>query len=254
MSTMKQICWSLLIIAVFTACGKKGQLVPPEALVPAAVENLAARQQGEDFVVTWSAPAREQGGRPLRDLAGFQLLLRRFPQGASSCASCPDSWQLLAAVDADKPDNVQRSGNLFIYRDKGLKPDMTNQYRLLALSRSGGISRPATTPEMRLHPVPLPPMVKAVTTPTAIRLELSPQGASPVPMGYNIYRRLAGTAGEPLPYNKAPVTGPTWEDQGVELGNRYLYSATSLVKADNGLAESLPSPEVEILFSLPEIR
>jgi hypothetical protein len=57
-----------------------------------------------------------------------------------------------------------------------------------------------------------------------------------------------------LPVNRAPVTGPSWDDQGVEFGTTYRYRATTLVKTDGDLVESDPSPEVEILFTQQELR
>jgi hypothetical protein len=236
----------------FTACGRKGVLMPPEALVPAKVEALRVSQQGDIFQVLWNAPTREQGGRPLKDLAGFRLLKREVLPGGVDCASCPDSWQLLSTVELDFPGEVKRSGNYFIYRDRGVKPEATVQYRLLALSKTGGISSPATTESRRKLPPPSPPQLQATALPTAIRLtfvrQSPPEGTK---TGYNIYRREPGEQPSPFPINAAPVTDTVWEDPMPRYGKTYLYTATSVATVDNLQVESAPSNEAKILFIMP---
>lgn len=258
---MKSVVRNTLIVltaigmATVSACGRKGALVPPEALVPAAVDTIAVQQQGWDFLITWSAPDKEQGGRPLRDLAGFKLLRRRVLPAEADCSACGNAWQPIADIDLDLPKNVQQSNGAFIFRDALVAPATACQYRLLAKSRSGGVSRPATSPVKKILPVPSPPDLKASITPTGISLELAPRGLAFADVaGFNIYRRHAGTAPDPLPLNRAPITGPVWEDRQVDFGSTYRYGATTLVKINGDLVESAPGTEVELVFTQPEIR
>jgi len=245
----------LLILPLCFSCGRKGQLIPPEALVPATVGNLQVQQQGESYRISWSAPGKEQSGRPLRDLAGFQLLRRELLPGGQDCAACSDAWQLIATVDLDLPLNVEKSGGSYIYRDRGVKPTSSNQYRLVAFSKSGGISRPVTSPLKKFLPPPSPPVLKATTTPTAIRLELQPREATPQEIaGYNIYRRTGSEPMPPLPLNRIPLTEPVYEDMAVAYGSSYRYAASLLLKSGDDLVESEPSPEIEVLFSEPQLR
>ena len=252
---MKLLVYLFLFSAVLAACGRKGPLIPPEALVPAAVDTLTVQQQGGDFLVSWSAPGKEQGGRPLRDLAGFQLLRHQLLPGEADCSACTDAWQLLVTVDLDLPVGVQQSGGRYLYRDTTVTAGAGQQYRILATSRSGGISRPATSPVKKIHPAPLPPALQAGLTPTGISLTLAtPAPAGPDFAGFNLYRRTPQGVADPLPLNRAPITGPTWEDQLVEFGTSYRYRATTLIKTEGDLVESTPSPEVEILFVQQELR
>jgi len=244
-----------LTVALLAGCGKKGALIAPEALVPAAVQELRVQQQGADFRITWQAPTREQGGRPLRDLAGFRLQRRDISPDGNDCAACPDSWQLLTTVDLDLSGEVRKSGATFIYLDRGLPPESSSQYKLLALSRSGGSSAAAMSPLKKMQPVVPAPAIKAELQPSSIRIAFTftpPAGAKL--LGYNIYRRL--TAAEPLllPLNSAPLPQAVWEDQQLQFGQSYRYSATALVELGGESVESLPSPEVELVFSLQELR
>jgi len=238
-----------------SGCGRKGPLLPPDALVPAAVQDLTVQQQGEEFRVSWSAPSKEKGGRPLRDLAGFRLYRRNIAGDGSDCSSCPDSWKLLTSIDLDMPGITRQSGAPFSYRDKVPATGSTSQYRLLAVSRSGGVSAPATSPLKKLHPVILPPTLQAAVLPAAVRLEIgySPVGKAKV-AGFNVYRRLNQNDPAPFPLNSAPLGQAVWEDQQVEFGRSYRYSATVLLEQEGEIVESLPSAEVELLFTLQELR
>lgn len=256
--TMKQVVWIIsttaLVLMLLACCGKKGQLIPPEALVPAAVQNLLVQQQGADFRITWQAPTREQGGRPLRDLAGFRLL-RRDASTGGDCSSCPDAWRLLTAVDLDLPGETRQSGSTYIYRDRGLTQGSVSQYQLLAFSRSGGSSAATTSSPKKMLPVIPAPVVKAELLQSAIGITCTftpPAGAQL--LGFNIYRRQSGAAPVLMPLNATPTLLTTWEDQQVQYGLTYRYSATALVKIDGETVESLSSLEADLSFSLQELR
>ena len=240
---------------LLTGCGKKGLLMPPEALVPAAVQNLLVQQKGADFRITWQAPTKEQGGRPLRDLAGFLLQRRDLFTDGNDCASCPDSWKQLTAIDLDFPGETRKSGSTFIYFDRGLPPGSTSQYKLLALSRSGGRSSPVTSPLKKMLPAITAPVIKAALLPASIEIAFTftlPDGAKL--LGFNVYRRLSAAEQSLLPLNGAPILPATWEDQQLQFGQAYRYSATALVEIGGETVESLPSAEAELLYSLQELR
>src|SRR6185369_4580988 len=236
-------------------CGKKGALIPPEALVPASVRDLNVVQTGQDFRITWKAPIKEQGGRPLKDLSGFLLLRRDATVEGGDCPSCPDSWKLLSTIDLNTPESAGKSGDLFIYFDKGVEKGNRSQYRLTALSRSGGKSRPEDAPVKKMFQPPPPPTIKATLQPSSIRIGFA-QGKTkgPAVIGFNVYRRTAGAAPPLLPMNPEPVTGSSWDDLSLEYGSSYLYSATALSKIEDEIVESLRSEEIEILFRQLELR
>lgn len=245
----------LLSAAATFGCGRKGALVPPEALVPATVQNLAVQQQGADFRITWAAPTKELGGRPLRDLAGFRLQRRDIAGDGSDCASCSASWQLLTAVDLDLPGETRQSGSTFIYFDRGRTPGSTSQYRLLALSKSGGSSSPATSPLKKMQPPVLAPAIRATVLPASVSIgfDFTPPAGAKL-LGFNLYRRQIGAPPSLLSLNNAPIGQRSWEDQQLQFGQTYRYAATALVEIGGEQVESLPSAETEVLFSLQELR
>jgi len=252
---MKLSRYLILALLLLSACGRKGALLPPDSLVPAAVQNLKVQQSGDAFRITWSAPAKEKGGRPLRDLAGFRLFKRIMAGDGTDCFACEDAWKLLAEVDADNPGETVKSGTTFISFDRHIPVGQSSQYRLLVLSKSDGISPPATSPLLKAQP-PMPaPLLKTAVLPASIKLEFAyvPQ-AGTVLAGFNVYRRSDKTAPALLPLNPEPIAAAFWEDLQIEFGRSYWYSVAALVKINGETVESHRSEERELLFSLQELR
>jgi predicted small lipoprotein YifL len=257
---MKQLTSKILLLLSFalvslSACGRKGALLPPEALVPASVRDLNVVQTGQDFRITWKAPEKEQGGRPLKDLSGFLLFRRDATPEGGDCPSCPDSWKLLSSIDLDMLATFQKSGDLFIYFDKGGEKGRRFQYRVTAFSKSGGRSSPADAPVKKLFQPPPAPTITATLQPGSIRIGFAPgKAADTAAIGFNIYRRTAGAAPPLLPFNKEPVTGTSWEDLSLEYGSSYRYTAAALSQIEGEIVESPHSEEIEILFRQLELR
>jgi len=252
---MKRLLLLILALLTLSACGKKGQLMPPEALVPAEVQNLKVQQSGEELMISWSAPSKEKGGRPLRDLAGFRLFKRIIAGDGTDCSACPESWLLLAEVDSANPGTgATKSGSTYIRHERHIPAGQTSQYRLLALSRSGGFSSPATSPLVKFQsPVPAPG-IKGTVLPASVRLEFTfAQPADAKLAGFNVYRRTDKTEPALLPLNPAPLPGNAWEDTGVEFDRSYRYSATALVVVNGETVESRRSEEIDILFKLQDL-
>lgn len=255
MTHLKYACSFLILLSILAGCGRKGALLPPEALVPAAVQDLKVQQSGNEFRLTWSAPDREKGGRPLRDLSGFRLYKRIIAGDGSDCSECPDAWNLLASVDAANPQGAGRSGPVFTHFDREIPSGQTSQYRLVAFSNSGGVSPPATSPLRKFRsPLP-PPALKAAALPASIRLDFAyPADGQNRVAGFNVYRRQDKKTAPLLPVNPLPIKETVWEDMQVAFGQSYSYSATALLEINGETVESLRSPEIDLNFNLQELR
>lgn len=245
----------LVAAASIAACGKKGALVPPEALVPAPSSDLQVRQQGDGFRISWTAPSKEERGRPLRDLAGFRLYRHEVLPPGEDCLACAESWLLVRSVDLEYLRGVQRSGDRFFCQDRDVRTGTAYRYSVTAVSRKGAVGRPAFIEPRKKVAAPLPPALQAQPSPTAVTLEFV---AIPLPnsdrLGFNVYRRRSGEPAPVVPLTPAPVPGPTYTDQQLDRAETYRYTVTAVVRVDGEEVESEPSNEVEAALSPPEFR
>lgn len=250
---MRRFLFLLLLLILF-GCGKKGPLVPPEALVPAAVNDLFVAQKGEYFQLFWSEPTREVGGGRLTNLAGFELFRREVLPPAEDCEQCPTAYRLLKKVDLDYLRDVDRLGNLLLVNDNGVETGKIYQYKVISRKKDGTPSPESNRARRQKVNPPLPPEVKATSQATSIVIELNPAQVEPAAVlsGYNIYRWRTGQSSPPFPLNDKPVTGNTFEDQRVERGVTYSYAVRTLVKAAGEDVESAPSNQVSGALTEPD--
>jgi predicted small lipoprotein YifL len=234
---------SLLILSALTGCGKKGALIPPEALVPAPVSNLAVAQKSGFFQVSWSAPTKEQGGRRLTDLAGFILFRRVLLPAELDCDECPGAYAERARITLDYLGETRQVGNLYLFDDHDLKESVSYQYKVRSFSVEGAESRDSNRAHRTAVTPPLPPVLEALSSSTGVVLAFVaiPPEAGKL-LGYNIYRSQKGEPAPLSPLNPKPVSANKYEDKALLLGVHYSYSVrTVAVMPNEELVESAPS-------------
>lgn len=249
----KMLLISLLAAIVLLAgCGKKGALIPPEALVPAPVADLQLAQRGDTFRLSWSAPSREESGRPLKGGIRFRLQRREVLPPGQDCSACPEVWKLLAEIDPAVFTGLERSNGRFTYTDRAALPDLTYQYRVQAVDASGGLSRVTLLPPRQRLAPPLPPVLQAKAGANGIHLEfVAPTLASrETNVGYLLLRQEAGQP--PRQLTTAPVSAVSFVDHEVRLGSTYRYIARTVATIAGQTVESADSNEAGITVTLPE--
>ena len=245
MTALRGVLHGILLVtalALLSGCGKKGALVPPEALVPAPVSNLALAQKGEEIQVSWSAPSRQEGGAPLRDLAGFLLFRRPVLPPAEECEACPGAYSQLARVDIDYPQGARRVGDLWLYSDRDPRKGSAYQYKVRSFTADGARSGDSNKARRSVLAPPPPPVLEVLSSASEIVLAfvaLPPEEGTLV--GYNIYRSKKGDDLPLSPLNPAPVTGNTYQDQEPLIGVAYSYAVTSVAEVGGETVESAPS-------------
>jgi predicted small lipoprotein YifL len=247
--------WFCLFMALFVAaCGKKGPLIPPEALAPAPITDLRVTQTGDRFTLCLSPPSRDEGGRPLKNPAAFRVLKHEVLPPGEDCEECPTAYLPFQTVDLEYPRNVMRFGNLYCLFDTDLVPGKTYKYKVYSFLNDGTTSRDSNKVQRKFLSPPAAPVLRGTSSPTGVVLEWAapPHPETGTIVGFNIYRGESAATMSPSPINKEPVKGTRYEDKTVVLGIHYIYTVRSLANVADELVESVSSNKVAGELKFPE--
>ncbi|MDR3580639.1 MAG: fibronectin type III domain-containing protein [Oryzomonas sp.] len=240
----------LISIALLSAsgCGKKGALLYPDMLVPAAVSALTVSQSGTSVKIAFELPGKDLAGRPLKDLAGATIFKRvESSLQQPDCPACTDDFRIFRKVYLDLPDTTQIYGNKMVLLDGETSRNTAYSYYVVPFVRDNSVGANSAPVRVRVTLPPLPPVLQVLPAPTEIKLEfvaLAPDEGTLA--GYNVYR---GAKDEPMPYlplNNEPLKDTVYVDSGLERKVTYRYVVRSVVRMPwGGIAESVPSNEEE---------
>lgn len=248
-SAMRKLACLLLAAVAITACGKKGPLLYPDMLVPAAPSDVSVQQSGSSVKLSFALPSKDLAGRNFAGLSGVTILKRDEAAGQSpGCSACTTDFFLFRKLNLDLlPPDTRRYGNLLILQDGAVQAGRAYTYRVSALTADnleGALSAPVT---VNVVPTLPPPVLQAISQPTEIQLEFT--GLPPAEgaiAGYNIYRVMKGDELPLKPLNREPLTANRVADMGLERGTSYVYGVRSVVRLPSGvMVESSLSNEAE---------
>jgi predicted small lipoprotein YifL len=247
--------FSVIIVSLFLfGCGRKGPLIPPEALVPAPVNDLAVTQRGESFLVSWSIPDKDGGGRPVRDVSYFRLFKREVLPPDEDCEACTDAYRVFKEVYLDYLRDARRVGNRLFISDAAVTTGVTYQYKVTSYLKDGTPSPDSNRFRLKkIAPFPAP-FLKAISTPTSIVLhwEEKEMTGDAKARGYNIYRWRANDPPAIVPLNDTPIQASDFEDFRLERGVSYVYALRGVAEADGRQVESAFSNEVKGALTEPD--
>lgn len=249
---MNRLWWPALVAGLSLlagACGRKGALVYPDMLVPAA-PSVTARQSGAAVKLQFSIPAKDRSGQSVQGLAGMKISRRVHDAGQKDvCRSCTTDFTLFRTIYLELlPHDIQRFGNQMILVDSDIHAGNLYSYRVVPFLADGVEGAASTVADVSVS-IPLsPPVVSIESQPTEVKLHLSmsSMGSAGQVLGYNLYRTSAPAVRSYLPLNSEPVRGNDYTDSSLERGVRYRYSATALIVQETGtVVESRESDAVE---------
>lgn len=249
---MSAIWLSALVVGLSlmaTACGKKGALIYPDMLAPAAPAAVTAQQSGSVVKLQFALPDKDRAGRPVQGVAGVKISRRSADTAQKDvCRSCMTDYRLFRTLYLDHfPADTQRFGNLLILLDSDVSAGNSYSYSIVPFTNDGVDGTSSPTADARVV-TPLPaPALKIESLPTEIKLQISSQPLkSGSLLGYNLYRSPGASARSYQPLNREPLKGNEYVDSALERGVKYRYSARALiVLAPGDIAESAESDEVE---------
>ena len=124
----------LLVTAIaLSACGRKGPVRPPLASLPLAPTEFVIDQQGNDFLLSWTIPAKNQDGAAAEDLTGFRIY-RLVYNAVDGCPTCRDPDQLVAELNLLRPEPAVRIDKRFYWRDANVAPGTGHAYRAVPVT------------------------------------------------------------------------------------------------------------------------
>lgn len=246
---MRKLVCLLFMTCAVSACGKKGPLIYPDMLVPAAPANVSARQSGEAVKLSFVLPAKDLAGRNLAGLSSVSILKRDEPVGTTpACDSCMTDYTLFRKLNLDLlPPDVQRYGNLFVVLDGKIHTGRSHSYRISVTAKNGQEGTLSAPVSVTPVSAPFPPVLQAISHPTEIQLEfVGLPLIEGVVAGYNVYRALKGEPFPLLPLNEVSLAGPSYVDAGLERGTVYVYGVRAVIRLPSGVVvESRVSNEAE---------
>jgi hypothetical protein len=272
---------ALLAFPGLLGCASPGEPVDRKPPIPRAVTDLAARQFGNDVVLTFTLPTETVNHRRLEQSPAIEIY-RDFESsrnGAAQTAARKNPTLLVtipaAMLDRYTEKNQVRYADSLHPADFTEHPDAIVVYTVRARVSEKRASEVSNVASLRAYPVPEPiGDLKAEVTHTAVVLTWSPPGkdptgAAPTIASYHIYRGEAesNAAGAVRNANTAPTVAPaanyeaipadlrlksplarigesnsaTFSDAQFDFGKTYVYSIRSEVAAGALMLESADS-------------
>ncbi|MRR55851.1 MAG: fibronectin type III domain-containing protein [Deltaproteobacteria bacterium] len=251
---MNKYCIWIGVVLLLAACGKRGPLVAPEALVPAAITDLQVEQKGNRFLVCWSRPGKEEWGGSLEDLAGFKVLRRDVLPPDQDCEECPNAYRQVKLIDPEYLQDVLQFGSRYCMFDSDLLINKTYQYKVVSFEKDGATSKGSNPARRTKLLPPKPPLLSAVKTPESVILHWKTPAEIPAESlaGFSVYRKEANEVMPLTPIARLTADSTSFADPAMEHGVLYFYAVRTLAEVGPDLVESDLSNLVEGKFSLSE--
>jgi len=134
----------LVLVALSSGCGKKGDPRAPELATPQPISGLSARAERAGIVLTWNRPTEYVDGTAIKDLASFVIFRKDI---APNCPECPVAYRQLTTVGVEDRDKFVKQKR-YRYVDDQALPKMTYRYRVSSQLLDGSLSAPSNEVEV----------------------------------------------------------------------------------------------------------
>lgn len=251
---------SMLVAAMSmmaTGCGRKGSLLYPDMLVPAAPVAVKAQQSGATVKIQFELTGKDRAGRQLLDGVAGVKISRNAAESVQMdvCRSCMTDYRLFQTLYLDHlASTSQRFGNRLVVVDSDVSAGNTYSYNIVPFTAGGVNGAPSPIASVRVVPPAPAPVLKIESHPTEVKVQISSQFQIDGRLiGYNLYRSSGTGDRSYLPLNGEPLQGNEYVDATLERGVKYRYSVRALIKPVSGdIAESDESVEVEGMLTEDE--
>ncbi len=252
----------LVVLSLFSACGKKGPLSPPLLRIPQSVENLSLSQRGEKFVLSWTNPSAYVDGSPMKDVSEVEIWLaegkgKEAGQAEIGRQEFEKRANLVVRIPSQKFSLLREGGKetsrlSFIYRpDKGISPQQAYTFALRVKDEKRRVSEFSVPLSVEGQALPSPPLnVRATVLESYILLgwDAPLSGVSQPALlevrGYNVFRSSGEEPARPV--NSSLIKETEYRDTDFSFGQVYRYFVRAVVSEDSPILESDDSETVEV--------
>ncbi len=229
-------------------CGYKTDPVPPQTVVPKAIEDLRYTLDEEGARLTWSYPVETVSGKNIDQILSFELYRAEMPL-ADFCGGCPIPFGEPLELPGGASGVEER--NTMEYLSGMLRSG--NKYFFKVRSRTSWWAAGADSNIVSFvfhTPAGAPANLKAVPAQSSVRLSWSPVttlvDGSPadLPLSYQVMKSRDGR--QYVETGEALQGKTVYVDQDVQSGAVYHYMVRSNMLYENDLIDGSVSESVSV--------
>jgi fibronectin type 3 domain-containing protein len=249
-------------------CGAPGDPTPPSPLVPSAIADLTAHQDGDGVQLSFTLPSTSISGDKLSAPPAVEIL-----RGALRPNGSPDSksFRVVYTIPGALVDNYRSDGRMrftdpIAPEETKANPGSTIAYAVRTRASQKRASADSNVVSLRVFPVPERiASVEARVTESAIELNwpapARTSAGDPLPAvtGYRIYRSeinssAASSSAQVLSQGKgethsSPLAASevnSYNDTSFSFDRTYVYIIRSVIQVENNALESSDSKPVTV--------
>ena len=222
----------IVLMTLLSGCGRKTALVPPQKLVPVAINDLRYVLDENGVTLRWSYPTKMENGDKLQAIESFEIFRVVIPEG-EFCEGCPVRYEEPVEIDGGR---LPASGDArtALYTERYLQ----SGYRYLYKVRSrAGWWYPSSDSNVVSFSWGVPPKVpqglllEAGDMSLALNWEPVTENVEGKTLGlpalYQLYRK---SGNEDFAVLGGPVQETEFIDHGLTNATLYSYKVRALVK------------------------
>ncbi len=232
-------------------CGYKNQPVPPDSVVPVAVNDLRYAVNEKGLTLNWSYPVKTIAGTDIQDISSFDLFRAVVPL-EDYCGTCPvpfgESMELPGGVTEDETKKVRQAE----YTSALLRPGHMYFFKVRSRTSWWSDSDDSNIVSFVWHvPAKAPAKLMAEAKDGLISLAWQPVtslvddrkvgdiGA----VTYQIMRSIGGDKFTPL---GEPIANANHQDRQVINGKKYFYKVQSIMSFDGNKVAGGVSETIDV--------